>query len=111
MEGPMTVKIRYRNYLFIFALLTLASLFFAKAYAQVAPKDATELTKQMNEAVYGQLPFSDTQDFVDAKRGLIAPLPGGIIKSADGTVNWDLQSYAFLRAAKAPTRSIQVSGA
>ena len=98
----MIIKIHYGNYLFPFALLILVSLLYAKAYAQVAPKGATERTKQMNEAVYGQLPFSDTQDFADAKRGLIAPLPGGIIKSADGTVNWDLQSYDFLRAAKAP---------
>jgi alkyl sulfatase BDS1-like metallo-beta-lactamase superfamily hydrolase len=48
------------------------------------------------------LPFSDTQDFEVAKRGLIAPLPEGMIKAADGTVVWNLNDYRFFDQKEPP---------
>jgi linear primary-alkylsulfatase len=40
--------------------------------------------------------FEDTQDFADAARGRIASLDPGVVRSDDGTVVWDNDSYAFL---------------
>jgi alkyl sulfatase BDS1-like metallo-beta-lactamase superfamily hydrolase len=47
----------------------------AYAQSQQAQKDATDATRTANAKLLQQLPFSDTSDFDDAKRGLIAPLP------------------------------------
>jgi alkyl sulfatase BDS1-like metallo-beta-lactamase superfamily hydrolase len=68
----------------------------------VAPKDATTITKQINNAFLTELPFSDKQDFEDAKRGFIAALPEGNVKLPDGTMVWDLNKYAFLKDDKVP---------
>jgi hypothetical protein len=45
------------------------------AFAQDQRKDATEATKAANDRLLKELPFSDSSDFDNAKRGLIAPLP------------------------------------
>jgi alkyl sulfatase BDS1-like metallo-beta-lactamase superfamily hydrolase len=42
------------------------------------------------------LPFDDTADFEDARRGLIGRLEPCIVHAADGRVVWDNTSYAFL---------------
>lgn len=68
----------------------------------IEPKDATSFTRQMNGAVLNELPFSDKQDFEDAKRGFVAELPGGEIKLPDGSDSWNLKTYDFLKAADAP---------
>ncbi|MEU7767706.1 alkyl sulfatase dimerization domain-containing protein [Nocardia sp. NPDC049190] len=44
------------------------------------------------------LPFADDADLADVERGFIAALEPGVVTSADGTVLWDNDSYAFLRA-------------
>ena len=50
------------------------------------PKPASDHTRAANAALYQQLPFDDTRDFEDAKRGLIAPLTDeGVVKDAKGT--------------------------
>ncbi len=54
--------------------------FFAFALTSVAlaqSKPATKATKAANVAVLEQLPFSDQQDFANAKRGFIAAIEGG----------------------------------
>lgn len=48
------------------------------------------------------LPFGDTRDFEDTDRGFIAALEPCVVRSADGTVVWDNDAYAFL-AGEAPT--------
>ena len=65
---------------------------------ELDPKPASQFTRQANaEAVKG-LPFDDTRDFADAKRGLIAELPnGGIVKNAQGKVIWDPSPYAYIK--------------
>ena len=45
--------------------------------------------------ILATLPFSDTQDFQDVSRGLVAPLDGPVT-AADGTVVWDNSTYDFL---------------
>jgi alkyl sulfatase BDS1-like metallo-beta-lactamase superfamily hydrolase len=42
------------------------------------------------------LPFDDTTDFDDARRGLIGRLEPCVVKAEDGRVVWDDASYAFL---------------
>ncbi|MEU1720482.1 alkyl sulfatase dimerization domain-containing protein [Nonomuraea sp. NPDC005692] len=44
------------------------------------------------------LPFHDTGDFEDADRGFIAKLTPAVVKSRNGEVVWDNDSYAFLNA-------------
>lgn len=61
-----------------------------------APKDATEATRAANDALLTQLPFDDTSDFDDAKRGLIAPLPADVIQGPGGNPIWNPQQYGFI---------------
>ena len=50
-----------------------------------------------NATLLAELPFDDTQDFDDARRGFIERLDPCIIHDADGRVVWDNESYrAFL---------------
>jgi len=61
------------------ALAGLLSTFIIPAYADVTPKDATAATKQANDQLYQQLPFSDNTDFTDAHKVFIASLPTEVI--------------------------------
>src|SRR6266511_4317616 len=66
------------------------------------PKDATPTTQAHNHAVLGALPFADTQDFEDARRGFLGTLPEVEIKNEQGRVVWSLRDYAFLGDEHAP---------
>ena len=68
----------------------------------VPPKDATAVTAQANAAVLQQLPFVSREDFEDAERGFIAPLPGGVLKDAAGKTVWDMTAYDFEKKPEAP---------
>ncbi|HWK92936.1 MAG TPA: alkyl sulfatase dimerization domain-containing protein [Luteimicrobium sp.] len=61
-----------------------------------APKPAASTIVQQQAALRASLPFSDTQDFEDARRGLVAPLPGATT-AEDGRVVWDNGTYDFLQ--------------
>ncbi|WP_280951614.1 alkyl sulfatase dimerization domain-containing protein [Ensifer sp. 1H6] len=66
-------------------------------------KDATEATKAANGKLLQQLPFSDTTEFEDAKRGLVAPLPSELIKGESGNAIWNPEQYGFIKeGAEAP---------
>ncbi|MGI3450980.1 alkyl/aryl-sulfatase [Citrobacter arsenatis] len=79
------------------------SLMSLPAIAQDGAKDATVQTKSMNDALYGQLPFTDKTDFANAHKGFIAPLPTELIKGKQGNIIWDPQQYAFIKEGeKAP---------
>ncbi|MGF1455646.1 MAG: alkyl/aryl-sulfatase [Alphaproteobacteria bacterium] len=67
-----------------------------------APKPATAHTCAHNHGVAGALPFHDTQDFEDARRGFVATLPDVEITNATGQVVWSLKQYAFLAHEAAP---------
>jgi alkyl sulfatase BDS1-like metallo-beta-lactamase superfamily hydrolase len=61
------------------------------------PKAATDATKAANHELLAALPFADRQDFEDADRGFIAPLPdAGVIKADDGQVVWDASRFGFI---------------
>lgn len=57
---------------------------------------ASDATKAANQALKDYLPFDDTSDFDNAQRGLIATLPGGVIKGDDGKTVFDIQQFDFL---------------
>jgi alkyl sulfatase BDS1-like metallo-beta-lactamase superfamily hydrolase len=66
------------------------------------PKDASPFTAALNRAVLTALPFADTQDFDDARHGLVATLPEVEIKNDQGRIVWSLRDYAFLGDEQAP---------
>src|SRR5262245_50915898 len=66
-------------------------------------KDATAITQAQNRAVQDVLPFGDTDDWDDARRGFLGTLPEVEIKNADGRVVWSLRDYAFLADEQAPS--------
>ena len=58
---------------------------------------ATEHTITANRALIKTLPFTDTQDFTDAKRGLIASLPSLKLTSENGDIIWEQAAYDFIQ--------------
>ncbi len=64
---------------------------------------ASASVRAANEAVRAALPFDDTQDFEDARRGFIGRLDPCIIRAADGRVVWDNESYRAFLQGEAPT--------
>ncbi|MGH0354340.1 MBL fold metallo-hydrolase [Sinorhizobium meliloti] len=93
------------RYLSSLSLITIVAAGTIPAYAQDAAtqKDATEATRAANDALLTQLPFDDTSDFDDAKRGLIAPLPTEMIQGQGGNAIWNPQQYSFItEGAEAP---------
>jgi len=67
-----------------------------------AARDADPATRAANAALAAKLPFSDTRDFEAARRGLIAPVPEGMVKSGSGTVLWNLSEWDFINGELAP---------
>ncbi|MGN7701580.1 alkyl/aryl-sulfatase [Cellulosimicrobium sp. 22601] len=61
------------------------------------PKPATPAIVAQNSALLRSLPFSDTQDFDDVARGLVARREPSAITDADGNVVWDIATYGFLQ--------------
>ena len=66
------------------------------------PKDATPITRARNRALLDLLPFDDTQDFEDARRGFLGTLPEGEIRGEDGRVVWSLADEPFMGDDDAP---------
>ncbi|MEI7525428.1 MAG: alkyl sulfatase dimerization domain-containing protein [Mariniphaga sp.] len=60
------------------------------------PKSATEFTAKINKAVYNQLDFADSTDFIEARRGFIATLDSGIIRNEAGVSIVNTHDYDFL---------------
>ncbi|SKB03871.1 alkyl/aryl-sulfatase [Aeromicrobium choanae] len=60
------------------------------------PKDPEPTIVDQQRDVLERLPFSDTRDFEDAERGLIARLEPGAIRNAAGDVVWDGDTYDFV---------------
>ena len=97
MINPM-IPICGKTVWFIFSAVMLTALSLTGAEAATDPKDATEVTKKANAQVLKKLPFTNKQDFEDAKRGFIAPLPNnGVIKNDKGQIVWDLTRFDFIK--------------
>ena len=67
-----------------------------------AALDAAPATRAANEAMAAGLPFADVADFEAARRGLVAPIPEGMVRTASGTVLWNLGEYEFIDGELAP---------
>jgi len=78
------------------ALCVLGAL-LSIGHVQAAPNDATAATKKANDALLNYLPFTNKQDFEDARRGFIADLPNPVIKNDAGNTVIDLSQYDFLK--------------
>ena len=66
-------------------------------------RDAEPATRAANAAMAAGLPFAEQGDFAAASRGLIAPVPDdGVVRTASGTVLWNLGEYAFIDGELAP---------
>lgn len=86
----------------VVGLLALAQPAAQAQEAQEA-QEASATTRAANAAVLQALPFSDTSDFANARRGFIAPLPeGGVIRTADGRQIWNLGDYQYGNDQPAP---------
>jgi alkyl sulfatase BDS1-like metallo-beta-lactamase superfamily hydrolase len=67
-----------------------------------SPKDASGAVVAQHQAMLRTLPFSDTADFDDAKRGFLGAIENAKIISASGRTVWSLEPYGFLAQAEAP---------
>ena len=75
------------------------ALLLAGSAALAEPNEATPATRAAQQQVSATLPLGDRADFEDAQRGLIAPLPNGVIAGSSGAAPvWDLKPYEFLKA-------------
>jgi alkyl sulfatase BDS1-like metallo-beta-lactamase superfamily hydrolase len=59
------------------------------------PSPASSIIRA-HAAARDELPFDDTRDFEDARRGFLGTLADPVIRADDGTVVWDAGAYAFL---------------
>ncbi|HEU0028662.1 MAG TPA: alkyl sulfatase dimerization domain-containing protein [Ktedonobacterales bacterium] len=66
------------------------------------PRPATRPTADANARLRQTLPFQDTQDFEDARRGQLAGPNSGIIKGTGGRAVWDMDVYTFEDREEAP---------
>lgn len=66
------------------------------------PAPAEPATAERNAQVLQELPFTDLQDFEDARRGLVGTLPDVTMKDGSGNVVFTLRGFEFLQQEKAP---------
>ena len=59
-------------------------------------KGPSKYTLDVLERSRATLPFSDTRDFDEQKRGFIAPMTELKIRADAGHVAWDMERYQFL---------------
>lgn len=62
----------------------------------ISPREASASIRTQGRDALAALPFSDTQDFEDAERGLVARLAGPVV-NAQGRTVWDNGTYAFIK--------------
>src|SRR6476659_9582925 len=67
-----------------------------------SPKQASEPVIAQHAATLKALPFSDTRDFDEARRGFLGTIDNARIESAQGRVVWSLEPYGFLSSEEAP---------
>lgn len=77
-------------------VLIIAACTPEQPQVQQASGDAAEATRAANETVLKELPFENTQSFMDAQRGFIAKIDPLEIQDADGNTAWSLTPYKFL---------------
>jgi len=58
------------------------------------PQDATQVTATANRDAVARYAMDDRQDFADADRGFLAPIPDGRVVGGDGHVILDVDEFA-----------------
>lgn len=77
------------------ALAATTALTSVTAMAADQAPAASEATKAAHAEILETYPFEDTQDFENARRGFIAPLPNNrTVTDADGNVVWNLERFS-----------------
>src|SRR3954452_14673117 len=66
------------------------------------PKPASAPVIAQHAATLKALPFSDTRDFDDAKRGFLGNIENARIANRQGRLVWSLEPYGCLAAEEAP---------
>lgn len=79
-----------------FALAAALAVLSTAAQAH-EPKPPTAFTAQANQRFGAALALGQPQDFEDASRGLVARMPEGPIKDAQGNTVWDGRQFAFIQ--------------
>ena len=59
-------------------------------------KPPSQFTIEVLKQARASLPFSDTRDFEENRKGLIAQMPDLQIKADAGNVAWDMEAFQFL---------------
>lgn len=67
----------------------------------ISPRPPTPATAAANRSWLSRLPFSDTRDFENARRGFLGALDEPI-RQEDGAAVWDPARYAFLDSETSP---------
>ena len=98
-----------RSILFLSSILLLTGSLTFCDIGDGRPKEATTFTKKANEALLKKLPFKDTQDFKDAKRGLIATPEKLVIRDKSGRVVWDLTQFSFIKEGEPAPETVNPS--
>jgi alkyl sulfatase BDS1-like metallo-beta-lactamase superfamily hydrolase len=83
----------------------------AQAETSGVSKPASPSTLEFNKKSTASLPWSDTADFANARRGLIARFPdNGVIKNANGRIVWDLSKFTgFIKEGAAAPDTVNPS--
>ena len=61
-------------------------------------KPPSNFTQEVLKSAKGTLPFSDTRDIEEQKKGFIAPMKELKIKADAGHIAWDMERFQFLDA-------------
>lgn len=85
-------------------------LVFAQGELTPEKKDATEITRQINENVYQLLDFSDEQEVEFAQKGFITAPESLELKDDNDNMIWSQESYNFVRDQDAPGSATPVFG-
>lgn len=93
----MPIQVRFFRTVVIFA----SSLLFVGCEPSVQQSNkeksqASVHTIASNKRMAESLDFTDQQDFVDAKRGLVASAPNNKLRNQQGDTMWNPGSYAFV---------------
>lgn len=75
--------------------VSVLALFALAGNAPPPQGAASEQTAAQNARVASELPLTDTADFENARRGLLAQLDGDILND-DGSVAWSIPEFDFL---------------
>ena len=84
------------TFLTVLAVLTAGAAIAQTEHFHPKGKPPSEHTLKVLEAARKTLPFSDTRDFDEEKKGFIAAPESWTIMANAGNVAWDMERYKFL---------------